>query len=151
MHIEEAGEDDVSGLAGLLWRMHFDEEPAQTAVAEFALELAQWWTDHGDSHAAFVARVSDTELAGMAWVALLPRAPRPGALGRLGADIQSVYVLPQHRGRGVGAALVAAACDRATRAGAATVTVQSSSRAVPLYERLGFESSRKLLQRPAHP
>ncbi|MGN6334200.1 MAG: GNAT family N-acetyltransferase [Motilibacteraceae bacterium] len=151
MHIDQAGEDDATELSRLLCWMHVDAAPAEQTVADFAVELAQWWSAHRDSHAAFVARLSDTELAGMAWVAMLPRAPRPGATGRLGADIQSVFVLPQHRGQGIGAALVAAACDRAADAGAVTVTVQSSPRAVPLYERLGFESSPDLLQRPGRP
>lgn len=151
MHIEKAGEDDVTALAGLLCWMAFDEPPAQLAVADFAVELAQWWTAHRDSHTVFVARLSDTELAGMAWVSLLPRPPRPGATSRLGADLQSVFVTPEHRGQGIGSALVAAACDHAARAGALTVTVQSSRRAVPLYEQLGFESSRELLQRLARP
>jgi len=48
----------------------------------------------------------------------------------------------------VGSALVEAAAERATRLGSLRVTVHSGRRAVPVYERLGFESSRRLLQRP---
>jgi GNAT superfamily N-acetyltransferase len=79
---------------------------------------------------------------------LVPRIPRPGAPNRLSADIQSVYVLPEHRGHGIGSALVDAAAKHGTRLGAVRVTVHSGRKAVPVYERLGFASSRQLLQRP---
>jgi GNAT superfamily N-acetyltransferase len=149
VRISEAGADDVAGLARLLWLNGCDEDPEQQAVDAFAAELAQWWTVREGSHLAYVARVDGPELVGMAWVALVPRVPRPGALGRMSADIQSVYVLPEQRGRGIGSALVQAAADHAVRLGSLHVTVHSGRKAVPVYERLGFESSRQLLQR--HP
>lgn len=83
----------------------------------------------------------------MAWVALLPRAPRPGDLSRVSADLQSVFVLPEHRGRGIGSALVRAATAHAQSRGASRVTVDSGPPAVPMYERLGFAPSRQLMQR----
>jgi len=95
----------------------------------------------------FVARLDDMEMAGVAWIALLPRVPRPGSMQRMSADIQSVFVAPQHRGRGIGSELVDAAIEHAWHSGAMRVTVHSSSRAIPMYEQLGFQSSRHLLQR----
>lgn len=47
----------------------------------------------------------------------------------------------------IGSALVQAAAEHATRLGSLHVTVHSGRKAVPVYERLGFESSRQLLQR----
>lgn len=147
MRISQASADDLSDVARLLWLDTRDEEPAQRSVDGFAAELAQWWSAHEDSHLAFVARLLGPEIVGMAWVAMVPRVPRPGATSRLSADIQSVFVVPEHRGRGVGSALVDAASEHAARFGALRVTVHSGRRAVPVYERLGFESSRQLLQR----
>ena len=148
MRISQADADDVADLARLLWLDTRDEEPAQRDVDAFAAELAQWWAVHRDSHLAFVARLLRPGIVGMAWVALVPRVPRPGATSRLSADIQSVYVMPQQRGQGIGSALVAAASEQAARLGSLRVTVHSGRKAVPVYERLGFESSRQLLQRP---
>ncbi|GIJ81287.1 GNAT family N-acetyltransferase [Micromonospora phaseoli] len=148
MRISQADTDDIGGLAGLLWRDTLNEEPSRQCVDAFAVDLAQWWAAHQHSHAAFVARLLGAEIVGMAWVALLSRVPRPGATSRLSADIQSVFVMPEHRGQGIGSALVEAASEHARRLGSLRVTVHSGRRAVPVYERLGFESSRQLLHRP---
>lgn len=131
-----------------MWLDTLDEVPAQRSVDAFAVELAKWWAAHQDSHLAFVARLLRPEIVGMAWVALVPRVPRPGATSRLSADIQSVFVKPNQRGHGIGSALVEAASKHATHLGALRVTVHSGRKAVTVYERLGFESSRQLLQRP---
>lgn len=147
MKISQAGADDVVGLARLLWLDTHGLEPAQRPLDAFAAELAQWWSARQDSYLAFVARPARPEIVGMAWVVLVPRVPRPGAVLRLSADIQSVFVMPDYRGRGIGSALVEAASEQATRAGAPRVTVHSGRRAVPVYERLGFASSRQLMQR----
>ncbi|WP_442935038.1 GNAT family N-acetyltransferase [Micromonospora sp. CPCC 205558] len=133
----------------MLWRDTLNEEPSRQSVDAFAGDLAQWWAGNQHSHVAFVARLLGSEIVGMAWVALLPRVPRPGATTRLSADIQSVFVMPEHRGQGIGSALVEAASEYATRLGSLRVTAHSGRKAVPVYERLGFESSRQLLQRPA--
>lgn len=49
----------------------------------------------------------------------------------------------------LGSALIQAASEHAMSLGVARVTVQSGRKAVPVYERLGFASSRRLLQTPA--
>ena len=148
MRISQANADDVADLARLLWLDTHGEEPTQSSVDAFAVELVEWWTACQDSHLAFVARLLRPEIVGMAWVALVPRVPRPGATSRLSADIQSVFVMPEQRGQGIGSALVEAASEHATKLGSRRVTVHSGRKAVPVYERLGFESSRQLLQRP---
>ena len=149
MDIGLAGPQDVSQLARLLWLTAATGEQAQQSVEAFAGDLDAWWADRADSHVAFVARHTGSDVVGMAWVALVPRVPRPGTTTRLSADLQSVFVLPEQRGRGIGAALVQAATEHARRLGATRVTVHSSSEAVPVYERLGFAPSRELLQTPA--
>ncbi|MCC9311249.1 GNAT family N-acetyltransferase [Kitasatospora sp. RB6PN24] len=145
--ISQANAGDIAALARLLWLDTRHEEPTQQSVDAFAAELAQWWSTRQDSHLAFVARLLRPEIVGMAWVALVPRVPRPGAPSRLSADIQTVFVMPEHRGRGIGSALVQTASEHAARLGSLHVTVHSGRKAVPVYERLGFESSRQLLRR----
>ncbi len=142
-----AGQADLAQLARLLWLNAAPEEQVKQSVESFAGDLAAWWTDHDDSHLAFVARLAESEIVGMAWLALVPRVPRPGVSSRRSADIQSVFVVPEQRGKGIGSALVQAASEHAFRRGASRVTVHSGRKAVPVYERLGFASSRQLLQR----
>lgn len=77
-----------------------------------------------------------------------PREGRPRS-HRVSGDLQSVYVLPQHRDGGVGEALVAAVLALADEAATEHVTVSSSSRAVSLYQRCGFAVSPRLLKRSA--
>lgn len=155
MDIRIAGKADLAQLARLLWLNSAPDEQAKQSVESFAVDLGAWWTDHDNSHTAFVARVAEPEseyefeVVGMAWLALVPRVPRPGTTTRRSADIQSVFVVPEQRGKRIGAALVQAASEHASRLGASRVTVHSGRKAVPVYERLGFASSRELLQREA--
>ena len=148
MTVTQANAEDIPGLARLLWLNHGGDEPTVPSLVAFTAELSEWWAPHQSSHFAFVARISGPEIVGMAWVALVARPPRPGDLARASADVQSVFVMPSHRNRGLGSELVRAATDHATRHGAARVSVHSGRLAVPVYERLGFESSPQLLLRP---
>ncbi|WP_197522861.1 GNAT family N-acetyltransferase [Occultella aeris] len=148
MRISRGTADDSGELARLLWLDTVNGEYSESSADEFTADLATWWTVHQDTHLAFVARLDRPEIVGMAWVALIPRTPRPGATSRLSADIQSVFVVPEQRGQGIGSALVHAASGHAAQLGALRVTVHSGRKAVPVYERLGFESSRQLLHRP---
>jgi len=142
-----AGPEDLSHLAHLLWLHAAPEEQEQQSVQSFASDLDTWWADHYNSHLAFVARLAESEVVGMAWLALFSRVPRPGVTARRSADIQSVFVVPEHRGSRIGSALVQAATEHALRLGAGRVTVHSGRKALPVYERLA--SSRQLLQTPA--
>lgn len=150
VRIEQAGADDVEPLARLLWLDTNGDEPDRRELDGFAEDLRAWWRSRASSFAAFLARNDGAggQPVGMAWVALPDRVPRPNELHRFTGDIQSVYVLPQHRGYGLGSVLVEAASRYAETLGAARVTVSSGRRAVPIYERLGFASSSQLLQRP---
>lgn len=148
MDIALAAREDLADLARLLWLHAAPDEQVRQTVDSFAADLGDWWSEHGGSHLAFVARSAEFGVIGMAWLALVPRVPRPGTTARCSGDIQSVFVLPEQRGRRVGAALIHAASDHALRLGAGRVTVQSGRKAVPLYERLGFASSPQLLQTP---
>lgn len=146
MLVSQATAADVVDIARLLCLDTTGEAGEELAVQEFAAELGRWWADRGDSHAAFIARDPGGEVVGMAWVAFVPRVPRPDSARRMSADIQTVFVRSDHRSRGLGTALVQAASEHAMRHDAIHVTVHSSRRAVPVYERLGFASSPQLLQ-----
>lgn len=121
MRICPATVADIDGLARLLWLDTLDEDPDPGSVAALATDLTSWWDTHRDTHHAFIAQPHETEhrIVGMAWVALVPRIPRPGATRRFSADIQTVFVEAERRGSGIGSALVNAAAAYAEAAGAA--------------------------------
>lgn len=150
MDIGLARQADLMPLAHLLWMHAAPDEQARQPVESFAVDLAAWWTDRGGSHLAFVGRHAESDVVGMAWLALVPRVPRPGSTTRYSADIQSVFVVPEQRGQRIGSALVHTASEYAFSVGAGRVTVHSGRRAVPIYERLGFVSSPELLERTEH-
>ncbi len=149
MDIALAAPEDVGDVARLLWLHAAPHEQDSQTVDSFAVDLGHWLSRHSRSHHAFVARSAESAIVGMAWLALVPRVPRPGTTTRQSGDIQSVFVVPHERGKGIGAALITAATRHALKLGAGRVTVQSGRKAVPLYERLGFASSPQLLQTPA--
>ena len=151
MHVDVAGHGDLPHLARLVWLNAAPDEQLTQSIESFAMDLGAWWATHRESHLAFLARAggsaSDSEVFGMAWLALVPRVPRPGLSTRQSADIQSVFVLPERRGNRIGSALIEAATEHALQVGVGRVTVHSGSRSVPVYERLGFTSSPQLLHR----
>jgi GNAT superfamily N-acetyltransferase len=70
------------------------------------------------------------------------------------AEIEDLYVLPSHRGRGIGRALVERACDHAREDGSSAVLVtvtgegQARHDLVGFYRRMGFaDEDRRLLER----
>jgi GNAT superfamily N-acetyltransferase len=145
MEIRVAGPADVGHLAELLAQFAEREEPA-AAGQEFAPDLLRWWSEH-DTHMAFLAVLPAGDVVGMAWLALIARVGRPGAAARLCGDVQSVFVVPEHRSAGVGSALLRAVVEHAQTLGLEHVTVHANQRAVAVYERAGFASSPELLMR----
>lgn len=138
---------DAAGLAQLKveWA-GLDQPPSSEAMDEFGDSLMSWIGRQGDSLVVEVA-VAEDHVVGMAWMVLFERAPDFTDRHRLTADIQSVYVRPAHRNRGIGTRLVDALCDAADTRGIARVIVTASARSVPLYNRSGFETSHLLLER----
>ncbi|NHA69532.1 GNAT family N-acetyltransferase, partial [Phycicoccus flavus] len=120
--VRRAGPDDAAALARLRWT--WSEEghaPIAGSRDEYADGLRDWMTAH-PSIVPFLGSVGGQDV-GMAWLVLVPRVPDPRSFDRLTGDIQSVYVLPDHRDAGLGARLVDAALAHARGAGCFRVTV----------------------------
>jgi len=129
--------DDAAELAGLRlgWLAERGKLPPDAAgYPEF---FASWMAAHASTHLPFVA-VDGADVIGVAWLALADRVPSPQRRQRRCGDVQSVYVRPDRRDSGTGAALMAAVLAEARRLGLEHVTVHSSPRAVRFYQRAGF-------------
>jgi GNAT superfamily N-acetyltransferase len=124
---------DAAALAGL-------QDVPSAGLADFT----RWVTDHERTHLPFVAEV-DSTVVGAAWLLIAERVPRAAATERSFGDIQSVMVSSEHRGRGIGTALIDAILAEARARGLSHVTVHSGRRAVDFYLREGFGHHRQML------
>lgn len=144
--VRRAAASDVRALAGLRWRWVSGERGRTgTDRDAFAASFAGWAADHAATHLPFLAEVGG-EVVAMAWLVVVDRVPTPVRRHRRSGDIQSVYVVPESRGGGIGAALLDAVLAEARTLGLERVTVHSSDRAVPFYQRAGFRQNRRWLR-----
>ncbi|MFG1869236.1 GNAT family N-acetyltransferase [Micromonospora arborensis] len=135
--VRRASDADAPALARLRWRRAVQERGYQgDNLDELVETLGDWMRGHPE-HRAFVAEAAG-EAVGMAWLAVLDRVPTATRYARRGGDVQSVFVVPELRDRRVGALLMSAVLDEARRLELEHVTVHSSTRAVPFYERNGW-------------
>lgn len=149
--IRRASVDDAAQVAALklLWAPP-PSAPMAAEREEFARHLGTWLGSDADSRICMVAEL-DGALVGMAWLVVFERAPDFGARRRLTGDVQSVFVLPEYRGTGLGARLVDALIAVADERGVHRVTVSSTAGAVSLYRRAGFADAPLLLERRSTP
>jgi ribosomal protein S18 acetylase RimI-like enzyme len=121
------------------WRGGSDETLA--ADSFFAAYVTDWGR-HGD--AGFLAEDEDARPIGAAWYRLFTEDDH--GYGYLSSEIPelSVAVDPEHRGRGIGTALIEALRERARAEGfsALSLSVEKDNPVIRLYERLGFERLR---------
>ncbi|MEV6635381.1 GNAT family N-acetyltransferase [Actinoplanes sp. NPDC051470] len=142
--VRPASDADAAALAGLRWRRATQDHDHQgDNLDEFVATLADWMRTH-PGHRAFVAEAGG-EVVGMAWLAVLDRVPTANKYSRRSGDVQSVFVVPELRDHGIGAQLMSAVLDEARRLELEHVTVHSSARAVPFYQRSGWTHDRETL------
>lgn len=147
--VREAAPTDLQQVARLRWTWSEEgQDRIKGSPDDFARDFAAWY-EQRDDFIAWVAAEDETVVA-MAFLALPSRVPDPRAFQRRTGDIQSVYVLPAYRGQGIGTRLIAALVEHGTRRGCTRITVHSSTRALPVYERSGFTAQPDLLLLPLH-
>jgi len=149
--VRPAGVEDAPALAGLRWRWRVGEaaetpEPDVAGEQPFAGDLAGWMERHAGTHTAWLAEAVGGEAVGMVWLCVLDRIPSPGRWSRHAGLLQSLYVVPEHRGQGIGAQLVEAVLDEARRRDLDYVMVHPTERSVPLYRRAGFAENPRTLE-----
>lgn len=145
--VRRAGPEDAPELAFLKtqWAA-LERDPSEMEKDAFAIALADWMVAQGDSLVVMIAVDRDVP-AGMAWMVVFERVPDFGDRHRLTADIQSVYVTPDSRGRGIGTRLIDELCREADRRDIPRILVTASAGSLALYQRAGFRESALLLQR----
>ncbi|WP_243901462.1 GNAT family N-acetyltransferase [Glycomyces niveus] len=146
IEIHPARPEEYPAVARLRWQWEVETGAAPVGDREdFAKEFAAWARAHTESHRCVVVCRNGTVI-GMAWLAVVARVPTPGRFVRASGDLQSVYLVPEERSGGLGSRLIAAVLEEARALGLPKVTVQSTTRAIPVYCRNGFAASPKVLQ-----
>ena len=131
---------DHLDLVPLVARWHWDEwgsDYAGSSLEEWTAQLATKTRTDGlpCSWVAFV----DGEPVGSVALELDGVEPRP----ELKPDLGGLYVLPQHRSRGIGSALVTA-CEATARQCGVEALYLYTERAETLYARLGWETFERM-------
>jgi len=144
--LDPGDEEAVAAATRLRYRWRTEEGgPAELDEATFTRRYPGWLHEHRGSHLGILARTGEpgVDLAvdttvGVGWLAVVDRVPGPDRWDRRSGFVQALYVVPEARGAGLGAALIDALLDRATRLGLQYVLVNPSARSEPLYRRAGF-------------
>ncbi len=146
IEVRAARPAELEAVAELRWRWVAERDGLPgDGRAEFVREFAAWARANAATHRCLVL-VRDDQVLGMAFLAITPRVPTPMAPSRAAGDVQSVYVVPEARDGGLGGQLIDGVLRLAGELGLERVTVHSSPRAVPAYERRGFSVAPQLLQ-----
>ncbi|WP_256838934.1 GNAT family N-acetyltransferase [Ornithinimicrobium faecis] len=147
--IRQATAADLPGLARLRWTWSKEgQQPLDCSFDEYARDFADWYQQH-EGFVAYVA-ADGPELVAMGFLALASRVPDPRSFHRRTGDIQSMFVLPRHRNRGIGARVVERLVRHGRTSGCTRITVHSGGRAIPLYSRAGFAAQPNLLMLTIH-
>jgi len=131
---------DAPQLANLRWGLRTDDEPLRdaTAKARFIEEFVAWMGNTPDKDLVHWVAELDGKLIGVISVRIIHKLPSPEESdGRFGY-LTNTYVLPEHRDKGVGTALLDAVKNWALGESLELLVVWPSDRANPFYERGGY-------------
>ena len=143
--IRLAGPDDLTALADLR-RRWVTERQGPSDDPDFAHRFADWFTAEARRRRFWLAEV-DQEAVGMVNRLHFERMPTPGRdAGRWGY-LGNMFVVAEHRGRGVGRQLLDALVAHAEAEGLVRIVLSPSDRSIPFYRRAGFSDAHELLVR----
>ena len=131
MGVEIQITDDAGQVAILRALWMEAEEPG------FEARVAAWLEAEGERRTTWLA-THDGEPVGMASLFEYRRMPKPGRADSRWGYVSNMFVRPEHRGRGIGTALLDAILAAAEERGYARLVLSPSERAVGLYARAGF-------------
>jgi GNAT superfamily N-acetyltransferase len=119
------------------WAVSNGHAPIQDK-STFTSAFVNWAKEHDETHQCLVVIDGDDNVMGFGFLAMTQRVPAPHRDKRWSADIQAVFVPPEHRNSGIGSRLLEALVETARQQGAEHLTVHSSQGALTAYQRAGF-------------
>lgn len=144
--VRVAGAADVDALIALrqAWT---DEQRGPRADPDLAQPFWTWFEAESRVRTFWLAEVDGVAI-GMVNLATFTRMPAPGMDAGAWGYLGNMFVLPEHRDRGVGRLLLGALVAHADASGLERVVLSPSERSVPFYRRAGFDPAHQLLLRP---
>ena len=143
--IRIAGIDDGPALAELR-RVWTAEQHGPVDDDSFEARFLGWYESEFDRRVSWLAEV-DGAAVGMMNLAVFDRMPQPGRDAGTWGYLANAFVLAAYRDRGIGSLLLRALLAYADNEGYIRVVLRPSQRALPFYERLGFQPDEGLLVR----
>lgn len=146
MTVRVATAADVDALVAL--RVASTRELGTTDPDDgFADRFRSWYELERRQRTFWIAEV-DGEAVGTTNLLRFSRMPRPGTETGGWGYLGNMFVLAQHRNRGIGGALLAAVVAHADEHGLGRIVLNPTERSVPFYRRAGFDDASTLLLRP---
>ena len=122
------------------------EKGAAESDPAFHSRFDDWYSTASENRRFWLAEI-DGEPVGMVNLAIFGRMPYPDSVGFASSwgYLGNLFVLPAHRGHGLGQTLVEACMAYAAERGFARVVLSPSAASIPLYERAGFRAADELM------
>jgi GNAT superfamily N-acetyltransferase len=146
--IRPATPADAAALAGLRYAFRAAIDPPAEPEPAFVARCTRWMAERlaGSAWRCWVAEQRAT-IVGTVWLGLFEKIPNPVAEPELHGYLSNLYVRPEHRGRGTGGALLAAAMQECDDRRLDAVILWPTPESRSLYERHGFAVRDDLMER----
>jgi GNAT superfamily N-acetyltransferase len=143
IEIRVAGADDVKRLAGLRQRWTA-ETRGDGDDASFEARFTQRYQAESRRRRFWLAEI-DQEPVGMVNLVTFERMPRLGHHAGRWGHLGNMFVVPEHRRRGVGALLLTAVLGHASDLGLERIVLHPSEASIGFWCRFGFVAADELL------
>lgn len=138
--VRRAKAPDARALAGLRFAFRSSLATPVESQAEFVARCAIWMQSHLDDDAHWRAWIAEHagSAVGTVWLQIIEKLPNPVVERELHAYVTNMFVLPEHRGHGVGALLLSALLAECESLDVDTILLWPTPDSRTLYARHGF-------------
>lgn len=151
MNIRLATEGDIDRLIRMRWDFTYEDYPVQKAdegmFQHFTEECRAFLTRAIQSGRWYiwVAEI-ENRIVSHVYIELIEKVPRPGRVTHPFGYMTNVYTVPEHRGKRIGAGLLARIEEWSRQEKHEFILVWPSEAGVPFYERHGYKLSREAME-----
>lgn len=147
--VREAAPRDAGRLARLRYEFRAAEDPAVEGREAFLERCEPWMRERlapgRERWRCWVAE-PDGAVRGHVWVQVVPKVPNPADEAEVHAYLTNMYVEPEHRGDGLGSALMRRAVAWCRERGVDSLILWPTEDSRSLYRRFGCAPSEGLFE-----